>query len=49
LGNALLAFWQDTATFSDCPGGALEVRTFDFNAGGSPVASGRVSFNLVIK
>jgi len=49
LGSALLAFWRDVQTFTDCPAGALEVQTFDFNAGGSPVASGNVAFDLVIE
>lgn len=48
-GNALLAFWRDTSQSSDCSAGELEVQTFDFNAGGTPVASQSVAFDLVIE
>jgi len=48
-GNALLAFWRDTRLSTDCGSGQLEVQTFDFDAGGAPVASQRVAFDLVIE
>jgi hypothetical protein len=48
-GNALLAFWRDTRLGTDCGSGQLEVQTFDFNAGGYPVASQNVAFDLVIE
>ena len=48
-GNSLLAFWRDTSIESDCKSGWLEVQTFDFNAGGAPVESNEVAFDLVIQ
>lgn len=48
LGSSLLAYWRDPATAFDCPGGSLEVQTYDFNSGGAAVPSTQVSFNLVI-
>jgi hypothetical protein len=48
-GFALLAYWRDIASSSDCPAGELEIQTYDFNAGGYPVASGNVSFSFVIE
>jgi hypothetical protein len=48
-GNALLAFWQDVTITSDCPTGYFEVKTYDFNAGGTPVASENVSFYFAIE
>jgi hypothetical protein len=49
-GDALLAFWRDTTiNHVDCGVGLLEVQTFDFNAGGSPVPSKLVAFDLVIE
>lgn len=49
-GNALMAFWRDTSIDNfDCGAGLLEVQTFDFNGGGSPVASQSVAFDLVIE
>jgi hypothetical protein len=49
-GNALLAFWRDTSIDNvDCGAGKLEVQTFDFNGGGSPIASQSVAFDLVIE
>jgi hypothetical protein len=48
-GNALMAFWRDTSIDdNDCGEGLLEVQTFDFNAGGYPVVSESVAFDLVI-
>jgi len=47
LGYALLAYWYGSA--ADCPTGALEVQTYDFNAGGYPVVSANVSFDLLIE
>lgn len=47
-GFSLLAYWKDTPGFSDCPTGDLEVTTYDFNAGGPAVLSGKVAFNLNI-
>ena len=49
LGEALLAFWQNVAVFTDCPAGALEVQTWDFNGGGSPVPSANVAFDFIIE
>ena len=49
MGYALLAYWQDVSAFTDCPAGALEVRTYDFNAGGYPVVSANVAFDLLIE
>ncbi len=48
-GFALLVFWRDVNDSSDCPAGALEVQTYDFNAGGPPVQSGNVAFDFVIE
>lgn len=48
-GFALLAYWRDVASTSDCASGELEVQTYDFNAGGYPVASGNVSFSFIIE
>jgi hypothetical protein len=48
-GYALLAYWIDTSVYTNCSTGELEVTTYDFNAGGYPVISSNVAFNLVIK
>lgn len=48
-GFALLAFTKDTSAFTDCPAGDLEVTTYDFNAGGTPVLSNLVAFNFVLE
>jgi hypothetical protein len=45
-GNALLAYLEQQA--SDCGAGQVEVRTFDFNSGGAPVASVNVAFNVFV-
>jgi hypothetical protein len=47
-GFALLAYWKDTTIFTDCSAGQLEVTTYDFNAGGTPVLSQKVAFDLVV-
>ena len=49
FGYALEAYWIDVNDYSDCPDGYLEVTTYDFNAGGYPVLSDEVAFNLVIE
>ncbi|MBQ0943000.1 hypothetical protein KAK07_06610 [Ideonella sp. 4Y16] len=48
-GFALLAYTKDTSAFTDCPAGDLEVTTYDFNAGGTPVLSNVVAFNFVLE
>ena len=47
-GSALLAYWRDTNSSTNCPAGALEVQTFDFNSG-TVEASGNVAFDLIIE
>lgn len=47
-GNSGLAYWRNTATSSTCPAGNIEVRTFDFNAGGPAAASDKVAWVLVV-
>jgi hypothetical protein len=45
-GNSLLAYYEN-GTF-DCAAGQIEVRTFDFNAGGAPVPSDLVAFSVFV-
>jgi hypothetical protein len=45
-GNSLLAYLEQDA--SDCGAGQVEVLTFDFNAGGAPVPSMNVAFNVFV-
>jgi hypothetical protein len=47
-GSALLAYWRDTNSSTNCPAGALEVQTYDFNSG-TIEASGNVAFDLIIE
>jgi len=46
LGNSLLAFYELGAF--DCSKGDIEVRTYDFNAGGAPVSSELVAFTIYV-
>ena len=46
LGNSLLAFYELGAF--DCTKGDIEVRTYDFNAGGAPVSSELVAFTIYV-
>jgi hypothetical protein len=48
-GSSLLAYWRDTSLSTDCGATDLEVQTYDFNNGGSPVPSQLVAFDLVIE
>jgi hypothetical protein len=48
-GNALMAFWRDTAKGAECDTSQLEVMTFDFNSASKPVLSNQVSFVFVIE
>jgi hypothetical protein len=49
-GNSLLAFYRDVSTHPwNCPAGQIEIDTFDFNAGGTPVPSQNVAFVLVVE
>ena len=47
-GFALQAYWIDVSVYTDCPSGYLEVTTYDFNAGGYPVLSDNVAFNMIL-
>lgn len=47
IGNDLLAFWSSSDAFA-CAPGELEIRTFDFEAGGPPVPSDDVGFVVLI-
>jgi|HubBroStandDraft_1064217.scaffolds.fasta_scaffold12033_2 hypothetical protein len=48
-GAALMAYWIDVSAYTNCPSGYLEVITYDFNAGGYPVLSSNVAWDLVIE
>jgi hypothetical protein len=48
-GNAVMAFWRDTANGAECSTSQLEVMTFDFNSASKPVLSNQVSFVFVIE
>jgi hypothetical protein len=47
-GFGLLAYWQDTVEFSDCPSGYMEVKTYDMNSGDAPVISDNVAFDVSV-
>jgi hypothetical protein len=48
VATAMLAYFRDVDAFSNCPFGYLEVDTYDFDAGGAPVLSNKVAFDITL-
>jgi len=48
LGFGLWAYWVDVNSFTECPSGYLEVKTYDLESGNA-VASDNIAFNMVLE